>query len=295
MAPILKGEDWFREPGFPFQISRHIVAEAYPNHKHEFFEFFFMVKGGLTHHVGNTQQEISRGDLVLLNPSRSHAFELIQDKPAEKIECIFMPSFLEVDHVFLKKQKKFTELVFMEPFYNAGCMIIPLSGRTELKVRALLEELLEEYANRPAGYGLAIRTKLTDLLITIARSFIRPHNTDTDSVSVPPADSLIDTLAIIEERFREPLTLDEIAAEAGFGKEYFCRVFHNITGTTFTRYVNGLRIAYAREQLLKRNDKIIAIALDAGFNDLSYFNRTFKAICGMTPSAWRANTPSIQS
>lgn len=286
----LKGKDWLRDASFPFDITRGRVADSFPAHKHEFYEFFYMCAGRLSHYIDGQAREVTAGDIVLLNPSRDHAFAADEADGAERIQCIFMPSFLGVNHAFLKKMKSFTELIFMEPFYERGCMVFRLTGRTDLKVRTLLEELLEENTGKPKGYEIAIRTKLTDLFITISRAYEKQKekNPRIRKQLSATTESIIDTLAYIEAHCTEPLTLEGVARDqAGVSKEYFCRVFRNITGTTFTHYLNGLRVAYAQKLLTGSDAKIIGVCLDAGFNDLSHFNRTFKQVTGQTPSAWR--------
>jgi len=77
---------------------------------------------------------------------------------------------------------------------------------------------------------------------------------------------------------------------------YVQRLFES-EGTTFTDYVLTQRLAFARRLLsdpFRAGVKISAIALDAGFGDLSYFNRTFRRRYGMTPSELRAAETSQQ-
>jgi AraC-like DNA-binding protein len=66
-------------------------------------------------------------------------------------------------------------------------------------------------------------------------------------------------------------------------------------GTTFTEYVLAQRLVRAHRLLtdpLHVNQKVGAISLDAGFGDLSYFNRAFRRRYGITPSELRAATRS---
>src|SRR3989339_489522 len=70
-------------------------------------------------------------------------------------------------------------------------------------------------------------------------------------------------------------------------KEYFCDIFKRITGKTFTEYVNSLRVEHAVRLLLSTSMKASEIALESGFNDISYFNRVFKEQKGISPQALR--------
>ena len=91
---------------------------------------------------------------------------------------------------------------------------------------------------------------------------------------------------LLENRFQK-VTLDQTAAVANMSKEAFCRFFKLRTRKTFTQYLLHLRIQEA-EKLLQETDLGIAeIAFRVGFENLSYFNRSFKAIVGTTPLQFR--------
>lgn len=86
------------------------------------------------------------------------------------------------------------------------------------------------------------------------------------------------------------LSLTTLAARHGCTPRFVQRLFE-AEGTTFTDYVLTQRLARAYRMLTdprRASDKISSIALDAGFADLSYFNRAFRQCYGDTPSGIRA-------
>jgi AraC-like DNA-binding protein len=85
------------------------------------------------------------------------------------------------------------------------------------------------------------------------------------------------------------LTIASVARLASMGPRQVQRLFQQ-TGTTFSEFVLEQRLLLAHRRLSAPhagNGKISAIALDCGFGDLSYFNRSFRKRFGMTPSEWR--------
>jgi AraC-like DNA-binding protein len=68
---------------------------------------------------------------------------------------------------------------------------------------------------------------------------------------------------------------------------HFLRVFRQVVGMTPHQYVLRTRMHRAAVRLRASNEAISAIAFDAGFNDLSTFNRRFRRIIGTSPSAYR--------
>lgn len=86
------------------------------------------------------------------------------------------------------------------------------------------------------------------------------------------------------------LTIDAIARRQGLSPKQVQRTFER-GGTTFTDFVLEQRLSRASRLLASpcnRGKKIAEVAFDAGFGDLSYFNRVFRRRFRMTPSEWRA-------
>ena len=115
----------------------------------------------------------------------------------------------------------------------------------------------------------------------------------SDAAPAPPAPAswearrVIEVLRYIEERSGEPLDLARMAAMAGLSRHHFLRSFRRLIGMTPYRYLLRVRMARAARRLAATRDPVIAIALEAGFGDLSTFNARFRVIFGTTPSKYR--------
>lgn len=95
---------------------------------------------------------------------------------------------------------------------------------------------------------------------------------------------------ILQERFRDAVTLPEVAAEVGLSPERLSRLFHASLGLTFTEYRNQLRLEECRRNLIHTDWPVTRIALEAGFQSLSQFNRRFRAAEGKSPREFRRRT-----
>ena len=93
---------------------------------------------------------------------------------------------------------------------------------------------------------------------------------------------------LIDDTSGEPHTLTSLAAAAGLSEFYFLRTFRRVTGVTPHQYLLRARLRAAALRLRDGGAKIVDIALDCGFNDLSNFNHAFRAEFAATPRAWRA-------
>ena len=131
-----------------------------------------------------------------------------------------------------------------------------------------------------------------ELAIEVVETVVRALSDDAPAPAAPApweARRVIEVLRHIEERAGEPLDLQRMAAIAGLGRHHFLRSFRRLVGMTPYRYLLRVRMARAARRLAASRAPVIAIALEAGFGDVSTFNARFRAIFGMTPSKYRAS------
>ncbi len=91
----------------------------------------------------------------------------------------------------------------------------------------------------------------------------------------------------ISKNYKDNLTREELAEIVDISPDHLSRTFFQYTGGKLNNMINRLRIEYAAEQMLGTDQRIIDIAFDAGFNDLSTFNRIFQKIKSIPPSEYR--------
>lgn len=94
-------------------------------------------------------------------------------------------------------------------------------------------------------------------------------------------------LRLIETEYASTITLPQLAKACGMSPKYFCRFFKEMTHKTPIDYLNNYRVKMACEMLRQNQESITEIALNCGFNDLSYFIKTFKRYKGVSPKGYR--------
>ena len=94
-------------------------------------------------------------------------------------------------------------------------------------------------------------------------------------------------LDFIEHNYTGALTLKQLSASVSMSPKYFCRFFSEMTHQTPMDYLNRQRIERACYEISTTDDSITDIAYRNGFNDLSYFIRTFKKYKGTTPGKYK--------
>ena len=101
-------------------------------------------------------------------------------------------------------------------------------------------------------------------------------------------DRVID---FIGKHLDQELELDELCRVACFSKYHFHRLFTVYTGIPLMGYIKWLRLKRAAHQLIvHKEERIINIALDAGFESHESFTRAFKQACNLNPSEFRAES-----
>lgn len=93
---------------------------------------------------------------------------------------------------------------------------------------------------------------------------------------------------VVGRRFREQLTVADIADEVGCSRYHLCRTFKASTRTTLHAYREQLRLRSALNDLERTNVDLTRLALDLGYSSHSHFTASFHRAFGITPSAARA-------
>jgi len=146
-------------------------------------------------------------------------------------------------------------------------------------------ELLLKHPAAAEEAGMAIAAHLLDL-VTIGLD-ARSDRAVAAQRGGLRAVRLKGVLLILERRFAEPdFSAQKLAAAAGLSERYVNELLFE-AGASFTTRLNELRLRKAAELLSMTERRISDIAFACGFNDLSYFNRSFRRRFGLTPTTAR--------
>jgi len=115
------------------------------------------------------------------------------------------------------------------------------------------------------------------------------RNIDLDRTAISPAAlaRVTGTVRTIEEHAATELTVVTLAREARLSPYHFLRTFESLTGATPHQYLLRTRLRAAAMRLALEPARILDVALDAGFGDVSNFNRAFCTEFGVSPRVYR--------
>ena len=126
------------------------------------------------------------------------------------------------------------------------------------------------------GIGLAARA--VSLATGVSAGYRAPRNAEA---------RVTRTVRWIDRHPETSLTLGAMARDAGLSRYHFLRTFERLTGVTPHQYVVRARLRHAAVRLTGHRDRILDVALDCGFGDVSNFNRAFRAEFGLSPRAYQ--------
>jgi AraC-like DNA-binding protein len=123
----------------------------------------------------------------------------------------------------------------------------------------------------------------------------RDPDSDLRAISAATLARLTRSVRMIEACPDAELTVVDLAREARLSPFHFVRVFERVTGATPHQFVSRARLRAAATRLRTSGARIVDIAFDAGFNDLSTFNRAFRSEFGVSPRVYRRNRGDMPS
>lgn len=158
-----------------------------------------------------------------------------------------------------------------------------------------IEDLFTTMAEKKPGFEFFTQGALFKILGIIFAEQTYHFNDTEPSASSQQIKRFKDVLNYIEEHYTEAISLEDMAKVAGLNPRYFCRFFRKMTQSTPTEYLNYYRIECACEQLMQNTISITDVALNCGFNDISYFIKAFHKAKGLTPKQYKASNRKLAS
>jgi AraC-like DNA-binding protein len=252
----------------PFKLHYLINRLDSPCNWHKNIEVIYITNGEGYIRYGTQQYEICAGDLIIIN---SGAIHHLYSKTGFDYYCLIIDDeFCENNGVDVEKYefKKIT--------------------KDEETVRVFLEaaELLKsEIIKKNTDDILAVpvlRRAILSLIIELCDKHI-DNAGDNEKKNDRAEAHVKKALSYINENFKNPITLEELAEHVGITKYHLSREFKKYTGETIFTYTNILRCRNAEVCILDGMN-VSDAAYASGFETMSYFSCTYKKLMGVNPS-----------
>lgn len=264
---------------FPLDVFLNLTSDlfVYCNY-HKDMEIIYIKEGKAAFNINNSTYEASAGQALFINSGYIHTGLPIEDTFCCAYAIVFGLEMLDI-----------CQAKYIEPFvnnkYRFPCLI---SGEHPWEVEILnaISRIIEIFYDKTYGYELSITANLYKILseIIINKKYIISENDYGNPLKLIQVKK---TLKYIQENYTDKIYISELAQEANISKDYFCKIFKSMTGKTPVEYINTYRIHKACSLLEKSEMSVLEIALTVGFEDVSFFIKTFKKLLGITPKIYR--------
>ncbi len=264
-------------------VERHKTEFTYPIHQHKEFELNFIEKGkGVRRIVGDSVEEIDDYELVLVGgEDLEHVWEQgnCKSKDIREITIHFSGGIFGND---LMSKNQFSTIRRMLRKADHG---LSFSTSAIMKVYSVLDTIANEQ-NRfvqflKMMYILYELSVSDDVRVLASSSF-------SHAVRTQESRRVQKVKQYINDHYAEPLKLADLADLVGMSPVAFSRFFRQRTNRTLSDYIVDIRLGYAARMLVDSTKNVSEICYECGFNNLSNFNRTFKAKRNYTPRDFRA-------
>lgn len=264
-----------------FPIELYSVNKSHPRfemdfHWHSDFEFIRVLEGELYIRLDNNEYTAEKGTVIFINPETVHGANPIGDCV---YECVVM-------HTDLFSETNSDCRYFVEELLSRKYAISEINSDKNSPFNISVNTLFDSLKEKKPGYRFTVIGALYNFLGAVLDGKL--YTSLDASVSADKNHpKLKKVLDYIKENYQFPITLEDMAKHSSMSPKYFCSYFRSMTQKTPVEYLISYRIQQASKELLNTDNSVTDIALSCGFNDLSYFIKTFKLAKGITPAKYR--------
>lgn len=254
-------------------------------HQHHEIQLTYIIKGKGTLLMEDYMGEYNAGDIFIIGSNAAHLFrsDIDASLPIDEIQShsisIFFdpyflgPKFLEVAETF-ELAKWFTKT-------SRGLKVLQPAS-------AEIAHLMSKIQEKEALERLITFLSILNILAESEETVFLSKSTENKILPSSAADSrLQQVMTFSYQEFHREIKLEEVANIAHLTVPAFCKYFKLHTRKTYVEFLNEIRISKACQLLRNKEFSVGQIADKVGFNNIANFNRRFKQINGLTPSAYR--------
>lgn len=254
-------------------------------HKHIFFEMIYVLSGSCTQRIGDHIIEMNEGDISIISPNVTHSISVFDDSIIINL-LIRRNTFEDIFFDFLRNNNLLSNF-FINNLYKGqrNDYIIFHTNKDEEMKNSILEMFLE-YQNRSKYYD----NILNNLLMVFFARLLRTHEKNVEIPNLTKKEALknIEMITYIQNNYKG-VTLDDVAKKFHFSSPYCSKIIKEITGLSFTKLLQKIRLERAENLLINTNISIVDISNSVGYPTVEHFIRLFKNKYKISPNNYRKN------
>lgn len=241
-------------------------------HFHAEWELICPMENELLVSVDARQYILRPGEMVLIGPRQLHEYHCIT------APCTFL--CLQVsEKLFPSLRGICTDSLFPRPY---------LSEALYARVLVRLLNIIHSYIEQAPHYELYCIGE-TGLILHALLTHMPSRRMSPEEIAQSDKrnERLARFLQYVDNNFRGKILLRDFAKQEGLSMNYMSNFIKQTLNQSFQEYVATVRFNFACERMVKSNDKLLTICMDAGFSDYRYFSEAFQKRTGMTPDDYR--------
>ena len=249
-----------------------------PVHWHDEFEIIYVKSGFLTVSISGENYIGKPGDAFVVSPGNLH-FMGSQTGNVDYFTFLFPLKYISFRTDDILDDK------LLEPL-NSGHLII--SPEIEDTVKEQCEQLVEIYGAKKeesqSKITAQIKTKII-LLQFILELWKKGFIVENDTGGKNTVEK--EMVSYIQQNFTGKILLKEFGEQFHLSEKYISRYFKEHFHITISQYVTYLRLEHAKQLLQDTDIPVTEVAMQSGYQNVSYFIRSFKKTYGMSPLKYR--------
>ncbi|MFY0627099.1 MAG: AraC family transcriptional regulator [Reichenbachiella sp.] len=250
-----------------------------PWHYHTEFELTYVVESSGIRYVGNSVENFYPGDLILIGSSLPHCWknDLNYTGRAQSI-CI------QWDHAILHKFiLESVEFSLIQSLLNQSQYGVQFQHQGKENIASKLNAIISAAPGKKMIYFLDLLLSLSELsnqqlLSGIKNEFMANEQSDLRIQNI---------VKYVSENFDSKITIGNMAELTFMTETSFCKFFKRRFEKSFTNYLNEFRVRKVCQFLRESDKKLIEIAMNCGYENMSFFHRQFKKYLSCTPVEYR--------
>ena len=254
-----------------------------PWHWHDDLEVAIVTEGTAFVAIGAETHSIHAGDGFFVNSGVLHSCWTQTQADCRFHSMVFHPRLVGggMESVFYQKYV----LPVMECRTMRG-MHLHVATPWQASALQAAERAWQACAQEPAYYELSVRNALSELMAIMLAHIPAPQPGPAVK-GMRDAERIKGMLQFIHRQYGEQLHTAAIAESVSISESECLRCFRAVIGTTPIQYLREYRIAQAARLLMTTGERIADVAAKCGFQDVSYFTKTFREMHGCTPKEYR--------
>ncbi len=251
-------------------------------HWHDEAELLYIARGSAVVQIDERESVVREGEAAYVPPRAIHTAVVHNAREFWFNAVVFDLNFLTsgVSDVI--------QLQYIDRVKLRSVQLPLFIGKKKVWERRIIDELgslLAASRRKARGFELSIKGSLFKVFSElVSQGTEAPASTQRTRHDL---DRLKLVIQYIHGNYAQKLSLDDMAGLSNLSKYYFCRFFKLCIGKSPVEYLHFYRILKSEELLKETNLKVLDIAFEVGFNDLSHFTRLFHKQTGLTPSQFR--------